>query len=38
MAVPDPADEVEIAVVADDVEQRALTTDAAAALGRRKRA
>lgn len=37
MAVPVPADEVEMAVVADDAEVRALTTDSAAALGRRKR-
>jgi hypothetical protein len=40
MAVPVPADEVEVAVVpADDVEVRgALTTDSAAALGRRRKA
>jgi hypothetical protein len=39
MAVPVPAEEIKTAVVADDdVEVRALTTDSAAALGRRRKA
>lgn len=38
MAVPVVTDEVETAVVPDDAEQRALTTETAGAVGRRRRA